>query len=65
MQKEYVDKSYGETLEDAERLGWIDPDFLPWSAINADETEYSALEFIANKGFNIIFEEEELRKEYV
>ena len=55
MQKEYRYKSYGETIEDAESLGWIDPDFRPWSAINADETEHSALEFIANKGYNIIF----------
>ena len=55
MQKEYRYKSYGETIEDAESLGGIDPNFRPWSAINADETEDSALEFIANKGFNIIF----------
>ena len=38
MEKEYLYKSYGETIEDAESLGWIDPDFRPWSAINADET---------------------------
>tara|TARA_R100001244_G_C5156986_1_gene130508 strand:+ start:837 stop:1028 length:192 start_codon:yes stop_codon:yes gene_type:complete len=44
---------FGDVLELAESLGWVDPDLLPWSPDNADATEQSALEHIAKAGIEI------------
>jgi hypothetical protein len=40
----------GELLELAESYGWIDPDYLPWTPENADETEENAADFLLNNG---------------
>tara|TARA_R110002020_G_scaffold474873_1_gene707798 strand:- start:701 stop:883 length:183 start_codon:yes stop_codon:yes gene_type:complete len=56
MDKIYPYKSFGDTLEFAESMGWIDPDLDrdgEWTAEKADATEQSALAFISGRGFVI------------
>ena len=40
---------FGDICALAESLGWVDPDFLPWTASSVDETEQLALDFVASK----------------
>ena len=61
-EKNYTYVCFGETLELAESLGWIEP-----KGTAADESrddwcdglEADALDFITNSGFEVIYEEEE------
>jgi hypothetical protein len=56
--KKYIYKSFGETIEKAESMGFIDTE-NNWSPEIADGLELDALEFITGKGYTIIFEGEE------
>ena len=53
----YWDRGLGNTLEFAERLGWVDkhPDanYAEWNADMADDIEEEALEFIRSRGYHI------------
>ena len=49
----YKYESFGETLEFAEGLGWVDENIEPWTPDAADFTEESALDFIRAKGYAI------------
>ena len=50
----YETTGFGDTLEFAESLGWVDSNIEPWDDNAADATEASALRFIESKGFVIL-----------
>jgi len=49
----FIYKSFGETLDFAESLGWQDNE-EEWNCEIAEALEYDALDFIKKKGFKIV-----------
>ena len=46
-----------DILQLAESYGWVDPEYLPWSPENADATEEDAIDYLADKGIIIHYDE--------
>ena len=63
MDKQFEYVCFADTLSFAETLGWSEPDELndlqgyDWTPVAADALEESALEFIREAGFKIIYGE--------
>ena len=59
-EKLFIYKSLGETVEFAEKLGWVDTHgdsiTTAWTANDADNLEIDALDYIKSKGYKIIQE---------
>ena len=47
-------ESFGDALEFAESLGWIDENIEPWDENAADATEASALDHIKSRGYVVV-----------
>ena len=59
-EKRFIYKSLGETVEFAEKLGWVDTHgdsiTTAWTANDADNLEIDALDYIKSKGYVIVNE---------
>ena len=55
--KTYVYESFGDTIEFAESLGWVDKDDA-WNEVMAEAIEQDAIDYIESQGYEVIMDDD-------
>ena len=55
--KKFIYESFGDTIEFAESLGWVDKDDA-WNEVMAEAIEQDAIDYIESQGYEVIIDED-------